>query len=211
MKVIAFNGSPRFEGNTAGCLGIIAGRLAEKGIAMEVLPVGSEPVRGCVACNGCAKARNGKCVMQDDIVNDYLLKAQEASGIILASPVYFAGVNGTMKAFLDRMFYVSAVHGGLFRHKIGASLAVVRRSGGTATFDVLNHYLLYSEMLVVASNYWTVVHGNTPGQMKEDHEGIQILEVLADNMAWALKLAEHGKGHVEPPPRPKKVFTNFIR
>ena len=134
-----------------------------------------------------------------------------ADGIILGSPVHYAGISATMKSFLDRAFYVAGSNGGLFRHKVGAGLVAVRRSGGLPAFQQLNNYLLYSEMLVPASNYWNVIHGRAPGEVAQDAEGVQIMRVLGKNMAWLLKLAAAGKGVVEEPAREDKTMTHFIR
>lgn len=211
MKVVAFNGSPRAEGNTYRALAIVAEELEREGIAASVIQVGSRQVRGCVACGGCARNRDGRCVLPDDGVNAWIEEAREADGIILGSPVHFSGMGATMKAFLDRAFYVASANGGLFRHKAGAAVVAVRRSGGVAAFDQLNHYLAYSEMLVPGSNYWNVVHGAAPGEAERDEEGVQILRVLGRNMAWLLKLVEAGKGSLPPPEREKKRYMNFIR
>jgi multimeric flavodoxin WrbA len=134
---------------------------------------------------------------------------KEADGIIIASPVYYSCIAGTMKCFLDRSFYVAAVNGGWFRHKVGASVVAVRRTGGSMTFNALNHYLSISEMLVPTSNYWNVIHGLEPGDAAQDAEGIQIMQVLGKNMAWMLNMREQTK-ILEPKPA-EKVFTNFIR
>ena len=149
--------------------------------------------------------------MKDDGVNEAIQKMKNADGIILASPVYYAGIAGTLKCFLDRAFYVAGSNGGLFRNKVGASVVAVRRTGGSFTFDNLNHYLLYSEMMIATSNYWNIIHGLTPGEVHEDAEGVQIMEVLGNNMAWQLKMREATKDIVPAPKQVKKVMTNFIR
>lgn len=136
---------------------------------------------------------------------------KKADGILLGSPVYFAGLNGTMKSFLDRAFYVSSANGNLFRHKVGASIVAVRRSGGIQTIEAMNKYIAYSEMLMPGSNYWNVIHGLKPSQVNEDLEGVQIMEVLGENMAWALKLVAAGEGQIQKPNTTNKVFTNFVR
>jgi multimeric flavodoxin WrbA len=134
---------------------------------------------------------------------------KEADGIVLGSPVYYSGIAGTMKCFLDRTFYVAGVNGNLFRHKVGASVAAVRRTGGSMTFNSLNHYLSISEMLVPSSNYWNVIHGLEPGDAAQDDEGIQIMRMLGKNMAWMLRMREASKN--TEPAESEKIFTNFIR
>jgi multimeric flavodoxin WrbA len=143
------------------------------------------------------------------MLNDSLVKMKEADGIVISSPVYYSGIAGTMKCFLDRAFYVANVNGGWFRHKVGASVVAVRRTGGSMTFNALNHYLSIAEMIIPASNYWNVIHGLAPGDAANDEEGIQIMKILGKNMAWMLKMRERSKD-IEPEPV-KKVVTNFIR
>lgn len=211
MKVIAINGSPKSNGNTAYGISIVAKELADAGIEVEVLNIGTKPVRGCIACGKCYKNRNDQCVFDDDIANGLIAKMKEADGIILAAPTYFAGLSGSMKSFLDRAFYVHSANGGLFRHKVGASLSAVRRAGATATIDQLNRYLLYAEMPIVSSNYWDVIYGRVPGDAEQDAEGNQTLRILGKNMAWMLQLIENGKGIVAEPEPEAKVATSFIR
>lgn len=134
---------------------------------------------------------------------------KESDGILLASPVHYASVAGNMKSFLDRVFYTSGANKNLFRHKVGASLVAVRRSGGLPAFNVLNNYLTYSEMIIPTSNYWNVIHGTTPGDILKDEEGIQVLRVLGKNMAWIMKIINESK--ISAPDQEKKQVTNFIR
>jgi len=211
MKVIAFNGSPKKEGNTYHAIKLVGEELEKQGIEVEIIHVGGEIIRGCMACNGCARNQNEKCVLPGDSVNEWIQKMKEADGIILGSPVHYSSMGATMKAFLDRAFYVAGVNKSLLRHKVGAAVVAVRRSGGVTTFDQLNHYINYSEMLMPASNYWNVIHGLKPGEVNEDEEGVQIMKTLGQNMAWLMKLVEFGKGKVEEPEINKKIFTNFIR
>lgn len=211
VKVVGFNGSPRKKGNTACSLNIVLAELEKAGIETEMVHVGKETVKGCRACYSCSKKQNEQCIMDDDPVNEWIQTIKNADGILLGSPVYFSGVNGTMKSFLDRAFFVSSVNGGLFRHKVGASVAAVRRSGGLPTVNTLNHYIAYSEMIMPGSNYWNVAHGANPGEMEQDGEGRQIMEVLGRNMAWIMKIIEHGKAQLPAPDRVDKVLTNFIR
>jgi multimeric flavodoxin WrbA len=210
MKVVAFNGSPKKEGNTFHGIKMAAEELEKEGIEVEIIHVGNKSIRGCLACNGCVRNQNEKCVIQDE-VNEWIQKMKEADGIILGSPVHYASLGATMKAFLDRAFYVTSVNKSMLRHKVGASVVAVRRSGGVPTFEQLNNYLNYSEMLMPTSNYWNVIHGTAPGEAKEDEEGRQIMRVLGKNMAWLMKLIEFGKGKIQEPEAEGKIFTNFIR
>ncbi len=211
MKVVAFNGSPKKNGNTYEAIKAVAEELKKENIDVEIVHVGNKVIRGCMACGGCARNMNEKCVVQNDEVNDWIQKMKEADGIILGSPVHYSAIAGTMKSFVDRAFYVTSVNNGMLRHKVGVSVVAVRRSGGVPTFTQLNNYLNYSEMLMPTSNYWNVVHGTAPGEAVQDEEGMQIMRVLGKNMAWLLKLADSGKANVEESKGEEKVFTNFIR
>ena len=210
MKVVAFNGSPKKEGNTYHGIKMVAEELENEGIEVEIIHVGNKVIRGCLACNGCVRNQDEKCVINDE-VNDWIQKMKRADGIIFGSPVHYASVGATMKAFLDRASYVTSVNKSMLRHKIGASVVAVRRSGGVPTFDMLNNYINYAEMLMPTSNYWNVIHGAAPGEVEGDAEGKQIMRVLGKNMAWLMKLVEFGTGKVEEPEKEDKVFTNFIR
>lgn len=211
MNVIAFNGSPRKEGNTWHALKMVTAELETAGIATRIVTVGDKAIRGCIACGMCAKNQNEQCVLPGDPVNEWIQLMKQADGILLGSPVHYAAMAGAMKSFLDRAFYVAGMNGGLFRHKVGASVVAVRRSGGIPTFDQLNNFLMYSEMLIPTSNYWNVIHGRMPGEATQDAEGMQIMRILGKNMAWLLHLVEHGKGHVTPPQQEKKTYMHFIR
>jgi len=210
MKVVAFNGSPKKEGNTFHGIKMVANELEKEGIEVEIIHVGNKTIRGCLACNGCVKNQDEKCVIKDE-VNEWIQKMKEADGIIFGSPVHYASVGATMKAFLDRAFYVTSVNNSMLRHKVGAAVVAVRRSGGVPTFSQLNNYINYSEMLMPTSNYWNVIHGTAPGEVEGDEEGRQIMGVLGKNMAWLMKLVEFGKGKIEEPKKEDKIFTNFIR
>lgn len=210
MKAVAFNGSPRREGNTYHALRLVADELEKAGIAVEIIHVGHRAIRGCTACGMCEKNRDERCVI-DDEVNGWIQKMKEADGIILGSPVYYAGIAGTMKAFLDRAFYVAGGNGGLFRHKVGAAVAAVRRTGGIPAVHQMHLYFSISEMPIAASNYWDVIHGAAPGEALEDPEGVQIMRVPGQNMAWLMNLIEKGKGWVPEPDRVEKVYANFVR
>lgn len=211
MKVIAFNGSPREKGNTYHALNTAGEEIRNAGIDFEIIHVGNKAVRGCLACMGCVKNKNERCVIANDEVNDWIQKMKEADGILLGSPVYYSGIAGTMKAFLDRAFFVTSVNQSMLRHKVGATAVAVRRSGGVSTFDALNHYILYSEMIMPTSNYWNVTHGRDVQEAEKDEEGNQIMRILGRNMAWLLKILEVGKSHVPSVPPEGKVMTNFIR
>ena len=206
MKVIAINGSPHAKGNTYHGLEIIQKELTAEGIDMEILHIGHKAIRGCTACNQCMKNRDNKCVLPDDGVNEIIAKMGEADGIILGSPVYYAGVAGTMKSFLDRAFYAG---GNLYRGKVGTSLAAVRRTGGMPTVNGMNAYIDYCEMIKPTGNYWNVIHGTKPGDVLQDLEGVQTMEVLGRNMAFLLKQQAGQEAVMADSVR--KTYTNFIR
>ncbi|MDD2498637.1 MAG: flavodoxin family protein [Desulfitobacteriaceae bacterium] len=211
MKVVAFNGSPHEEGNTYYAIKTVADELEKEGIAVEIIHVGNKSIRGCLACGKCFKNKDEKCAISNDEVNEWIQKIKKADGIILGSPVHYSSIGATMKAFLDRAVYVAGANKGMLRHKVGAPVVAVRRSGGVPAFDQLNHYLNYSEMLIPTSNYWNVVHGTKPGDALQDEEGVQIMRILGKNMAWLMKLVENGKGKVAEPEKEKKVSMSFIR
>ncbi len=209
MKVVAINGSPRKKGNTAHAIQLVANELEKEGIEVEVIQVGSQAYTGCTACGACTKNKDEKCTLKGDDLNKAIQKIKEADGILLGSPVYFADINGTMKSFLDRAFYVASANGKLFRHKVGASIVTVRRTGGTQALQTMNQYLQFSEMFMPSSNYWHILHGNTPGEVLKDEEGVQIARVLGKNMAFLLK-AVHAKKD-ELPLGEAKVKMNLVR
>ncbi|MEI6681523.1 MAG: flavodoxin family protein [Bacteroidota bacterium] len=211
MKVIAINGSPHREGNTFQALTLAGNELIEAGIGFEILHIGHKMIHGCLACGKCAVNRDERCTIVTDDLNDWIQRIRAADGIMLGSPVYYSGIAGTMKSFLDRLFYVSGSNGGFFRHKVAAAVVAVRRTGGSSTFDALNHYLTYAEMAIATSSYWNVIHGRMPGEVIQDHEGVQVMRVLGKNMAWLLKMKEATAGIVALPGAEKKVVTNFIR
>ena len=210
MKVLAINGSPHKEGNTYHSLRTAADALEAAGIQCEILHVGHNNIHGCMACGQCAKNKNERCAIDDD-VNGAIQQMKAADGIILGAPVYYAGIAGTMKAFCDRAFFVAGANGGLYRHKPGAALVALRRGGGVAAFDQLNHYFTISEMPVASSSYWNAIHGAKPGEVLEDAEGLQTARTMGATMAWLLKLMEYGKDAVPEPEKIVKVRTNFIR
>ncbi len=205
MNVILLNGSPKQHGNTAYALEQMAEVFKEYGIEAKVLQVGSQSIRGCVACNGCAKT--GKCVF-DDAVNEIAPLFEAADGMVVASPVYYASANSTLTALLDRLFYSTRFSK---RMKVGASVAVARRGGCSATFDQLNKYFTISGMPVASSHYWNSVHGGAPGEAAQDGEGIATVRNLARNMAFLMKSIALGKEAFGLPEYEKFRATNFIR
>lgn len=210
MKVVAINGSPKKEGNTYHAIKLVANKLEEANIEVEILHIGNKVIRGCTACNQCAKNRNEKCII-DDEVNSALQVLKDADGIILGSPTHYSAIGGTMKSFLDRLFYVAGNNNSMFRNKVGAAVVAVRRSGGIPTFNQLNNFINYAEMVMPTSNYWNVIHGTMPGEVLQDAEGVQIMEVLGTNMAQVLKQMEATKEISDENKLVRKKFTNFIR
>lgn len=205
MKVTAFVGSPHVEGNTFYAVREVCKELEKSGIETEIVNVGRN-ISGCLACGSCAG--KGECVVADDRLNECLKKAYESDGLIFASPVYYAGIAGSMKSFMDRFFYAA---GGRLRHKVGACISCARRSGEVAVCDQLMHYLSLAEMVLPTSTYWNVVHGKDTGESLLDAEGMDTMHTLGQNMAWVLNLIDYGRGHVQEPEGHKKIFTNFIR
>lgn len=202
MKVVLINGSPHRKGNTFFALSEVAGALEKEGVQTEIIQLGIKAVQGCIACNKCAEL--GHCVFQDTLYNQVREALQEADGIVVGSPVYYAGPNGALCALLDRVFYSCSE---LLAYKAGASVAVCRRGGASATFDRLNKYFTILNMPVVSSQYWNSVHGMRPGEATEDAEGLQTMRMLGRNMAWLLK----GVKREERPEPELRVMTNFIR
>jgi multimeric flavodoxin WrbA len=211
MHVIALNGSPKKEGNTYQAIKMVCAQLEKNKITSEIIHVGGSSIRGCTGCNSCFKNKNEKCVVVDDNVNEWIALLKQADGFILGSPVHFSSLVPDLKAFLDRAFYVATANNSMFRHKVGVSVVAVRRSGGLTTFNELNQYLTYSEMLIPTSNYWNVIHGRVPGDVCQDEEGVQIMRILGKNMAWLMQLVEQGRGKVVEPERENKIYMSFIR
>jgi multimeric flavodoxin WrbA len=209
MKVIALNGSPNRKGNTYQALRVLGNELEAAGIEFKILQIGHLNIRGCMGCLKCYTNRDGKCSVSGDDFNAQLLEITAADGLVLGSPVHYSGIAGTMKSFLDRLFYVSGANGNWFRHKVGAAVVAVRRSGGSSALDGLNHYLNYSEMIIATSNYWSIIHGRTPGEAAKDTEGVQIMRVLGKNMAWIMMMKESST--VTPPEKEEKEMMHFIR
>lgn len=211
MKVIAINGSPKKEGNTFHALNMVGNELVASGIDFEILHVGHKLIHGCTACGKCAVNKDEECSIKSDDINNWIKQLKLADGIIIGTPVYYSGIAGTLKCFLDRVFYVSGANGNLFRHKVGAAVVALRRTGGSSTLDSLNHYLSITEMIIATANYWNAIHGRSVGEVTQDLEGQQTMRVLGKNIAWLLKMKEATKGLVEEPTGEKKVATNFIR
>jgi multimeric flavodoxin WrbA len=216
MKVIAINGSPRREGNTALALAEMGRVFAGQGVDMEIIQVGDRLVRGCVACGACGRNKNERCAFGgsgdggSDPVNEAVQKMKAADGIILASPVHFAGIAGAMKSFCDRAFYVAGANGGLFAGKVGCSVVAVRRTGGSAAWAGLNYYLALSNMALAGSSYWAVVHGALPGEAAADAEGMQTVRNAARGMARMM--ADRAASPVNAPVEWERgARTNFIR
>ena len=208
MKVIALNGSPKKDGNTACALRLMAEELKKDGIETEIIDIGHLTIHGCTACGYCASSENNECIFKDDPVNGTAAKIREADGFILASPTYYAGVAGTMKSFLDRLFYSSSRH---FKYKVATAVTVVRRTGGIDTLHQLNNYLALAQTVSPPSQYWTVVYGRSEGEMMKDLEGVQTIQKNARAMAWLIKVISEGKKNIPMPPEEKRVITNFIR
>ena len=208
LKVIACNGSPNVNGNTAYALKVVSSVLENHGIETEILQVGSALISPCSGCRACAKT--GMCAITGDDLNLWIRKLEDADGIILGSPVYFAGIASPMKCFLDRAFYILS-RGRKLRGKIGAAVVAVRRSGGSAAYDNLMRYLSYSEMLIATGSYWTIIHGRDPGEAREDIEGNDSLTILAENMVWALRIREEALPVHPCPDTPRRRIMSFIR
>lgn len=187
MKVIAFNGSARKNGNTAILLNTVLNELKAEGIETELIQLGGKAPKGCIACYKCMKNKDRKCAVSDDALNDYLAAALSADAILLGSPVYFTDATAGMKALIERFGMVSMANGGLLKRKMGAAVVAVRRAGAVRTFTTLNNLFLHAQMIVVGSSYWNVGIGRDPGEVEKDEEGIRTMKTLGQNMAWLMK------------------------
>ncbi|MBQ3326772.1 MAG: flavodoxin family protein [Clostridia bacterium] len=205
MKVLILNGSPRMNGNTTLAVDEMVKIFEEEGVETEVVRIGNQAVRGCIACGGCAA--KGKCVF-DDVVNEIAPKFEEADGLVVATPVYYASANATTIAVLDRLFYSAPFDK---RFKVGAGVAVARRGGTSATFDELNKYFTISNMVVAGSQYWNNVFGRAEGDAAGDAEGLQTVRVLARNMSFLMKSIALGKEQIGLPKTEERAWTHFIR
>lgn len=206
MKVILVNGSGRAKGCTYTALTEVAKTLEKHGINTEIFQVGTEPISGCISCVSCLKT--GKC-FRNDLVNEFLEKAAEADAFVFGSPVHYAAASGSLTSFMDRVFYAGRR---LFAFKPAAAVVSCRRGGAASAFDQINKYFTINNMPIVSSQYWNMVHGNTPEEVRQDLEGMQTMRTLGNNMAWLLKCIEAGKAAgVSLPENEPKVMTNFIR
>jgi len=187
MKVVAFNGSARKDGNTAILVNTVFRELKKAGIRTELVQLAGKKIRGCTACNLCFRNQDRRCAIKGDILNECIEKMLEADGIILASPTYFADVSAEMKALIDRAGFVAKANQDMFRRKVGAAVVAVRRGGAIHAFDTMNHFFFISQMVVPGSSYWNVGIGLAPGDVKTDDEGTMTMQTLGANMAWLLK------------------------
>ena len=187
MKVIAFNGSARKNGNTAILLNTVLGELKKEDIETELIQLAGKAPKGCIACYKGLKSKDSQCAVTDDHLNEYLAKVLHAEGILLGSPVYFTDATAGIKALIERCGMVAMANGGLLKRKVGAGVAVARRAGAIRTFTTLNSLLLHAQMIVVGSSYWNVAIGRDPGDAEKDAEGIQTMKTLGQNMAWLMK------------------------
>jgi multimeric flavodoxin WrbA len=206
MQVLMINGSPHEKGCTYTALSEVAGQLEKQGIEVNIFHIGDEPIQGCTGCGGCVKS--GHCVFTDDPVNACVDLARKADGMVVGSPVYYAAPNGSLCAFLDRVFFMKS---GGYAYKPAAAVVNCRRGGASAAFDRLNKYFTISSMPIVSSQYWNSTHGFTPEEVRQDLEGMQTMRVLGRNMAWLLKCIEAAKGTVPFPEEEPRLMTNFIR
>lgn len=187
MKVVAFNGSARKDGNTAILVESVLSELKKEKIRTEMIQLSGKKIRGCTACGMCFKNQDKHCVIKNDILNDCIDKMLDADGIILASPTYFTDVSTEMKALIDRAGFVAKANQDMFRRKAGAAVVAVRRAGATHAFDTMNHFFFISQMVVPGSSYWNVGIGLAPGDVNGDEEGLLTMQTLGKNMAWLLK------------------------
>lgn len=187
MKVIAFNGSARKDGNTAILIRRVFAELEAEGIETELVQLAGQSIRGCTACGQCRKNKNKRCVIEDDVVNDCIEKMLAADGIILGSPTYFADLTSEMKALIDRAGYVARANNDMLKRKVGAAVVAVRRAGSVHTFDSINHFFLIGQMIVPGSIYWNMALGRAKGEVEQDEEGLKTMQTLGQNIAWLLK------------------------
>jgi len=204
MKVLLINGSPRKDGNTSIAIAEVASALEKEGIDTHIIQIGNKAVQGCIACNKCNEL--GRCIFKDSLYNEVIDHIKTSDALIVGSPVYYAGPNGSLCALLDRVFYSYSDH---LEYKPGASIVVCRRGGASTTFDRLNKYFTISNMPVVPSQYWNSVHGLMPGEASMDAEGLQTMRTLGRNMAWLLNTIHKSKQ--TPPEAEDRMWTHFIR
>jgi multimeric flavodoxin WrbA len=187
MKVVAFNGSARKDGNTAILVRKVFSELEKEGIETELVQLAGKTIRGCTACAQCFKKKDRRCVIDNDVANECIAKMLEADGIILASPTYFADVTTELKALIDRAGFVSRANDDMLKRKVGAAVVAVRRAGSIHVFDTINHFFLIGQMIVPGSFYWNMGFGLSQGEVEQDEEGLQTMQLLGQNMAWLLK------------------------
>lgn len=206
MKVLLINGSPHARGCTYTALSTVAEELKRNGMETEIVHVGHRDIRGCIGCGMCREM--GKCVFENDLVNEVAKKFEQADGLVIGSPVYYAGANGTLVSVLNRLFFSASYEK---RFKVGAAVVSARRMGTTATLDQLNKYFLHGEMPVAASRYWNAVHGNNPEDVMKDEEGLQTMRVLGRNMAFLIRaIAAERERSGLPETEPRRIATNFV-
>ena len=206
-KVLLINGSPHAKSCTFTALDVVAKELERNGMETEIVHVGHKDIRGCIGCGKCREI--GKCVFDNDLVNEVAKKFEQADGLVIGSPVYYAGANGTLVSFLNRLFFSASFEK---RFKVGAAVVSARRMGTSATLDQLNKYFLHGEMPVAASRYWNAVHGNNPEDVMKDEEGLQTMRVLGRNMAFLIRaIAAERERNGLPEAEPIRIATNFIR
>jgi multimeric flavodoxin WrbA len=191
MKVVAFNGSARKDGNTAILIQRVLRILEQEGIETELIQLAGQQIRGCSACGVCGKVKNRQCKIVDDNVNLYIEKMAQSDGIILGSPTYFSMMTPEMKALIDRAGFVARANDEIFKRKVGAAVVAVRRAGGIPTFDAINHFFFINQMIVPGSSYWNIGIGLNKGDVEKDEEGIETMDYLGINMAWLLKKINH--------------------
>jgi multimeric flavodoxin WrbA len=187
MKVVAFSGSARKNGNTAKLIRRVLRVLKEEGIKTELIQLAGKPIHGCSACRTCYTTKNERCNIEDDKINEYVQKMKKADGIIFGSPTYFSMMTPEMKALIDRTGYIARANDHLFKRKVGAAIVAVRRAGAIPTFDAINHFFLISQMIVPGSSYWNIGVGSKKGDVANDEEGMKTMEDLGRNMAWLIK------------------------
>jgi multimeric flavodoxin WrbA len=187
MKVVAFNGSPRKDGNTVQSLEVVLAELKAAGIETELTHIAAQGLRGCIACYKCMERKDGKCAITSDPLNEYMVKMRDADGILIGSPVYFSNVTADVKAFIDRAGLVARANGNMLQKKVGAPVVVMRRAGATFAFAAINFFFLIQQMIIPGSDYWNVGIGRTPGEVQNDEEGINTFKILGRNMAWLLQ------------------------
>ncbi len=206
MKVLMINGSPRKKSCTLTALNEVANALEESGVESQIVSIGTKAIRGCIACNKCVET--GYCIFSDDPINEWTDLLRKCDGLIVGSPVYYAAPNPSLCAALDRIFYYKS---NAYAFKPGAAVVSCRRAGTTAALDCLNKFFTFAQMPIVSSQYWNMVHGNTPEEVAQDLEGLQTMRILGRNMAWLLKCIEASKDTVALPKQEERIWTNFVR